>query len=90
MSRSSSCHGDVRYAELGHPAPDVLALLRRYVISEDGALHAEKYYRTTTEEFNRTRLSLRWQHLVALARVTASSFGKPAPGVAQARELLKV
>ena len=79
-----------RYAELGHPAPDVLALLRRYVISEDGALHAEKYYRTTTEEFNRTRLSLRWQHLVALARVTASSFGKPAPGVAQARELLKV
>ena len=26
-------------------------LLLKYAVSEDGALHAEKYYRTATEEF---------------------------------------
>ena len=55
-----------------------------------GSLHAEKYYHTATEEFGRTRKAYRWEHLVALARVTASECGRPAPGVAQAQELLKV
>ena len=57
---------------------------------EDGALHAEKYYRTVTEEFAATRPVFRWRQLVALARVTASEYGRPAPGIAEAREMLKV
>jgi hypothetical protein len=69
-------------------ARDVFALLRGYAISEDGALHAEKYYRTVTEEFAAARPAFRWRQLVALARVTASAHGYPAPGVSQARQLL--
>jgi hypothetical protein len=79
-----------RYGELGHPARPVFDLLLRYAVSEDGALHAEKYYRTVTEEFAATRPAFRWRQLVALARVTASEFGRPAPGMAEAREMLKV
>jgi hypothetical protein len=65
-------------------------MLLRYGISEDGALHAEKYYRTVTEEFASTRPAFRWRQLAALARVSASEYGFPAPGMAQARELLRV
>ena len=79
-----------RYGELGHPPRPVFDLLLRYAVSEDGALHAEKFYRTVSEEFASTRAPFRWRHLVALARVTASEFGRPAPGMAEARELLKV
>ncbi len=74
----------------GRPHKPVFDLLLKYAISEDGALHAEKYYRTVTEEFARTRPTLRWRHLAALARVTASEYGYPAPGVAEARKLLQV
>ena len=42
------------------------------------------------EEFAATRAKFRWRQLVALARVTASEYGRPAPGVAEAKELLKV
>lgn len=77
-----------RYGELGHPPQPVFALLLRYGTSEDGALHAEKYCRTVSEEFARTRPAFRWRHLVALARVTASEYGYPAPGYAEARRLL--
>src|SRR5215472_16631947 len=79
-----------RYGALGHDPEPVFALLLKYAVSEDGALHAEKYYRTVREEFRRTRPAFRWRQLVALARVTASECGRPAPGIAQARELLKV
>jgi hypothetical protein len=79
-----------RYGELGHPARQVFELLSRYAISEDGALHAEKFYRTASEEFASTRAPFRWRHVVALARVTASEFGRPAAGMAEARALLKV
>jgi hypothetical protein len=78
-----------RYGELGHDPRPVFDLLLRYAVSEDGALHAEKFYRTVTEEFNSTRPAFRWRQLVALARVTASEYGRPAPGIAAARELLK-
>jgi hypothetical protein len=78
-----------RYGELGHDPRPVFDLLLRYAVSEDGALHAEKFYRTVTEEFNSTRPAFRWRELVALARVTASEYGRPAPGMAEARELLK-
>jgi hypothetical protein len=79
-----------RYGELGQPARPAFDLLLRYAITEDGALHAEKYYRTVTEEFATTRPSFRWRQLAALARVTASEHGFPAPGVAEARRLLKI
>ncbi len=79
-----------RYGELGYPARPVFDLLLRYAISEDGALHAEKYYRTASEEFATMRPAFRWRELVALARVTASEYGEPAPGYADACRLLKV
>jgi hypothetical protein len=78
-----------RYGELGHPARPVFDLMLRYAITEDGALHAEKFYRTVTEEFSATRPVFRWRQLVALTRVTASEYGRPAPGIAEAKELLK-
>lgn len=79
-----------RYGELKLPERPVFDLLLKYAVSEDGALHAEKYYRTVTEEFATTRPAFRWRQLVGLARVTASEYGYPAPGVDQARELLGV
>jgi hypothetical protein len=79
-----------RYGDLGHAPRAVFDLLLRYAVSEDGALHAEKFYRTVSEEFAATRPAFRWRHVVALARVTASEYGRPAAGVAEARALLKV
>ncbi len=79
-----------RYGSLGLPEKAVFELLLRFAVSEDGALHAEKYYQTCRDEFHRTRPAFRWRHLTALARVTASEFGRPAPGQAEARELLGV
>jgi hypothetical protein len=78
------------YGALGHQARPIFDLLLRYGVSEDGALHAEKYYRTVTEEFAATRPNFRWRHLVGLARVTASEYGFPAPGYAEAKQLLQV
>src|SRR5206468_2331994 len=79
-----------RYGELGHASGTVFQLLMGFAISEDGALHAEKYYRTVAEEFALTRPAFRWRQLVGLARVTASEYGFPAPGYAEACKLLKV
>jgi hypothetical protein len=79
-----------RYGELKLPERPVFDLLLRYGVSQDGALHAEKYYRTATEEFAQTRPGFRWRQLVALARVTASEYGYPAPGYAEACRLLNV
>lgn len=79
-----------RCGELGLSSRPVFDLLLKYATSEDGALHAEKYYRTVVEEFATTRPAFRWRHLVALARVTASEYGFPAPGYADACRLLKV
>ena len=79
-----------RYGQLKLPERPVFDLLLKYAISEDGALHAEKYYSTVAEEFATTRPAFRWRQLVALARVTASEYGYPAPGVREACELLQV
>ncbi len=79
-----------RLGESGADPRQVFNLLLRYAISEDGALHAEKYYRTVSEEFASARPSFRWRQLTALARVTASEFGQPAPGHAQAVEQLRL
>ncbi|MCB1101100.1 MAG: hypothetical protein KDL10_01975 [Kiritimatiellae bacterium] len=79
-----------RYGELGHPEGPVFSALLSYAVSEDGALHAEKYFQTVWDDFHSTRPAFRWRHLCGLARVTASEFGYPAPGQAEARELLGV
>jgi hypothetical protein len=77
-----------RYGQEKGDAKDLFAVLLRFAVSEDGALHAEKYYRTVTEEFATVRPAFRWRHLIALARVTASEHGRPAPGVEEARKML--
>jgi len=85
-----ACAVTARYAETGAEVRPVFDRLIQFATSEDGALHAEKYYRTVSEEFSKTRPAFRWGHVVALARVTASEYGKTAPGYSQGKELLKV
>lgn len=79
-----------QYGEQQHSVTPLNELLLRFATSEDGALHAEKYYRTATEEFSSTRPAFRWRQMIALARVTASEYGYAAPGYKQACELLGV
>ncbi|HYF34597.1 MAG TPA: hypothetical protein VD994_04845 [Prosthecobacter sp.] len=79
-----------RYGELGLHADEMFKVFLKYGVSEDGALHAEKYFQTVWDEFHRTRPAFRWRHLIGLARVTASEYGRPAPGQAEARDLLGV
>ncbi len=80
----------VKYWEsVGHRPKAIFDCLRQYAVSQDGALHAEKYFRTVTEEFATTRKEFRWRHMIGLARVTASEYGWPAPGGEQARDLLR-
>jgi hypothetical protein len=79
-----------RYGELGHDPRPVFDLLLRCAVSEEGALHAEKYYQTVTEEFAFLRPAFRWRELVGLARVTTSEYGYPARGYAEACKLLRV
>ena len=79
-----------RYIDSGLPNRALWDILLREAISEDGALHAEKFYRTATEEFGSTRAAFRWRQLIALARVTASEHGYPALGHAEACRLLGV
>lgn len=79
-----------RYGELELPERPVFDLLLRFATSEDGALHGEKYYGTVSEEFRAARPAFRWRQLVSLARVTASEFGRPAPGYEEACSRLGV
>jgi hypothetical protein len=88
--QSRACALVARLGELDQPPRPVFDLLLRYAVSEEGALHAEKYYRTVSEEFAATRPAFRWRQLVALARVTASEHGQPAAGQEEARKLLGV
>jgi hypothetical protein len=88
--QARACAVVQRYGDLNLPPRPVFDLLLKYAVSEDGALHAEKYYGTVGEEFAATRPAFRWRQLVALARVTASEHGYPAPGVKEACELLGV
>lgn len=84
-----ACAVAAKYGALDAAPRPIFDLLLGFATSEDGALHAEKYYRTVVEEFSRARPAFRWRHVAALARVTASEYGKTAPGYAQAQELLK-
>jgi hypothetical protein len=85
-----ACAAIAAYGDQQYPARPVFDLLLRYAVSEDGALHAEKYYQTVSDEFQATRPAFRWRQLVGLARVTASEYGLPAPGQEEARKLLKL
>jgi hypothetical protein len=85
-----ACAVVARWNESGGSERPILDVLLKFATTEDGALHAEKYYRTVCEEFASSRPAFRGRQLVALARVTASEFGRPAPGVAEATSLLKV
>lgn len=76
-------------AASAEPGP-VFDTLLEFAVSEDGALHAEKYYRTVRDDFTTGRAGFRWRHLAGLARVSASEYGRPAPGLDQAREMLGV
>ena len=86
------------YGDRGYDVRPVFDLMRRYAVSEDGRLHAEKYYRTVCEEFESMRVPFKWRQLVALARVTASAYGYDrfdnrghrAPGYTEACRLLKI
>jgi hypothetical protein len=88
QDQAMACALVQKYGQVGHPVRPVFDLLLKYAVSEDGALHAEKYYRTATEEFAVARPAFKWRQVVSLARVTASEYGKPAPGVEEARRLL--
>ena len=81
-----ACAIATKYGEAGGEARPIFDVLLNFATSEDGALHAEKYYRTVSEEFARTRPAFRWRQVAALARVTASEYGKAAPGYVRARE----
>ncbi|MCE9530068.1 MAG: hypothetical protein K8T89_02855, partial [Planctomycetes bacterium] len=76
------------YGTQGHNPRDLFSLLLGFAVNNDGALHAEKYFHTVNEEFTSLRPAFRWQHLAALARVSASLAGNAAPGVEEARKLL--
>jgi hypothetical protein len=79
-----------RHGALGHDPRPIFDLLLRYAISEEGALHAEKYFQTVSEEFAFLRPAFRWRELTALARVTTSEYGYPARGYAEACNLLRI
>lgn len=89
-AQAEACALTQRLGEAGADPEPVFACLLGYAVSEDGALHAEKYYRTVREEFAVTRPAFRWRQLVALSRVTASEYGRPAPGVADACARLRI
>ena len=79
-----------RIGMLGYPPRPVFETLLKYACSEEGALHAEKFYRTASEEFAAARPMHKWRQLIALARVTASECNQPAAGYAEACKLLGV
>ena len=79
-----------RYGELDQPSQPVFDTLLQFAASEDGQLHAEKYYWSVVEEFGTLRESIRWRQLCSLARVTASEYGTPAKGYDLGRKLLGV
>jgi hypothetical protein len=79
-----ACAATFRYLEAGHAVGNLFSTFAGFATSEDGALHAEKYFHTVREEYNTSRPAFRNRHLIALARVTASEFGKEAPGYEEA------
>ncbi len=90
QNQAAACALVHRFGARGGDAQQVIDVLLRHATRADGALHAEKYFLTTTSDFAATRPAFRWRHLVGLARVTASESGTTAAGYDEACELLKV
>jgi hypothetical protein len=90
QDQAQACALTHAYGAKGGEVRPMLDLLLRHATSVDGALHAEKYYLTTSVDFADARPAFRWRHLVGLARVTASEYGMAAAGYGEACELLKV
>jgi hypothetical protein len=88
--QTAACAIAQKFGESGGQPRALFDLFLGFAVSEDGALHAEKYYRTVCEEFASTRAAFRWRHLVALARVTASEFGHPSQGYQEACRVLNL
>jgi hypothetical protein len=86
--QQGACAVARRYCELSLPADPLFAMLMRFAVSDDGALHAEKFFRTAQAEHERAHEAHRALYPVALARVTASQHGFEAPGVQEALRLL--
>jgi len=86
--QKGACAAARRYCDLGLPPAELFGQLLPFALSEDGALHAEKFFRTAWEEHAFAREEHRATFLVALTRVMASQQGFPAPGVDEARKLL--
>jgi hypothetical protein len=76
-----------KYSQLNLPEGPVFDTRLRFGVSEDGSLHAEKYFHTVWDDFQSTRAAFRWRHLTALARGAASEYGYPASGKEEARSL---
>jgi len=87
--QSRACAVVGKYGTESHFEGNIFHILRDYAVSQDGALHGEKYYKTVSDDFANTRKELRWRHLIGLARVTASEYGREAAGHHEACELLK-
>jgi len=79
-----------RYGQLGYEPRPVFDVMLKFATSEDGALHAEKYYNTVSAEFRSSRPAFRWNQLVALGRVTASEYGHSSLGFEEAKKRLGV
>lgn len=84
-----ACACAAKYGEAELDPEPLFASLLRTAVDADGALHAEKYYRTVREDFADARPRHRWSHAIALARVSASEHGFAAPGLAEARAALR-
>ena len=90
QDQATACAITQKYGDSGFDSKAIFDCLRGFAVSEEGALHAEKYFWTTYEEFHAIRAPFRWGQVVALARVSASSYGQPAAGLAEAKQLLKI
>jgi hypothetical protein len=77
-----------RYGRLDRDPAALVSTLLGPATEFDGALHHEKFFHTATVEFDRTRPSARWDHLVALTRVMASGYGFEAKGLGLSRRVL--
>ncbi len=88
QNRAAACVAAMDPATSKCDTKAVFAMLRKYAISEDGALHGEKYYRTVVEDMALSHPGLAWRHAIGLAKVTASAYGQPAAGVSEAKERL--
>lgn len=79
-----------RCGESKLPSEHLDSTLHQSDVNLDGALPSEKYFHTVRDDFHSTRESVQWQHIVGLARMTASKFGRPAVGQLEARQLLGI